>query len=340
MNTRARVGLYAAALAAVFGTSAVVAGAVAPQDSVRAPAASDRVQEQSSEGGAAGQPSDAQQPSAAPQPTDEGAVMVSGLSLEQDGYVLGEVRAPDEVGSEGELAFTVTRDGSAVTDFAVEHDKRLHLIVVRSDGSHFRHVHPEMDADGRWSIPWTWEAAGTYRVFADFAPTGGEGLTLTRAVDVAGDVRPTRSTAVSTTSSVDGFDVTLEGELQAGAASPLTLEVLRDGEPVTTLESYLGAFGHLVALREGDLAYLHVHPLGAEPAAGQLSGPTIAFNAETPTPGRYLLYLDFQVDGQVHTATFAVDAAAAPGTKEPADRESDGETPDDDSGHGGADHGH
>ena len=30
--------------------------------------------------------------------------------------------------------------------------------------------------------------------------------------------------------------------------------------------------------------------------------------AEAPTPGRYLLYLDFQVDGQVHTATFTTTA--------------------------------
>ena len=60
--------------------------------------------------------------------------------------------------------------GTAVTDFATEHDKQLHLIVVRADGTHFRHVHPERGADGAWSIPWQWEAAGTYRVFADFVP--------------------------------------------------------------------------------------------------------------------------------------------------------------------------
>ena len=73
--------------------------------------------------------------------------------------------------------------------------------------------------------------------------------------------------------------------------------VTRDGEPVTVLEPYLGAFGHLVALRDGDLAYLHVHAEGADPEAGQTTGPDIAFAAEAPTAGRYLLYLDFQVDG-------------------------------------------
>ncbi|NKX51639.1 hypothetical protein HER39_13910, partial [Arthrobacter deserti] len=48
----------------------------------------------------------------------------------------------------------------------------------------------------------------------------------------------------------------------------LTVIVTRGGQPVKTLEPYLGAYGHLVALRAGDLAYLHVHPEGAAPAAG------------------------------------------------------------------------
>jgi hypothetical protein len=92
---------------------------------------------------------------------------------------------------------------------------------------------------------------------------------------------------------------------------------------VTTLEPYLGAYGHLVALRAGDLAYLHVHPEGEEPAAGQLSGPSVTFSAEAPTAGRYLLYLDFQVDGKVHTATFTVEAAGAAAGRPASDGHAD-----------------
>ncbi len=298
MNAPVRVGLYAAGLAAVFAASAAVAGVVVPEESVQARSGSDHVTAAPAGAGAAAE-------------ERQGGDMVGGQSLEQDGYVLGEVSAPEAAGVVGELAFTVaTADGGPVTDFIERHAKRLHLIVVRSDGSQFRHVHPEMDAQGRWSLPWAWDAAGTYRVYADFVPAGGENLTLTRSVEVAGDFQPVTTTAQSTTSSVDGFDVALHGELTAGTASPLTVEVTRDGQPVTTLEPYLGAFGHLVALRAGDLAYLHVHPEGDEPTAGQLSGPGVTFVAEAPTAGRYLLYLDFQVDGQVHTAAFALDAAA------------------------------
>ena len=70
---------------------------------------------------------------------------------------------------------------------------------------------------------------------------------------------------------VDDFTVTVAGDLVAGRDARLTLSVIKDGKPVTDLEPYLGAYGHLVALREGDLAYLHVHPDG-EPGDGR-TGP-------------------------------------------------------------------
>lgn len=106
---------------------------------------------------------------------------------------------------------------------------------------------------------------------------------------------------------MDGFDARVAGDLVPGAASELTITISRAGAPVTTLQPYLGAFGHLVALREGDLAYLHVHPEGDAPAAGEVSGPEVRFGAHVPTAGRYLLYFDFQVDGAVHTAAFVLD---------------------------------
>jgi hypothetical protein len=122
-------------------------------------------------------------------------------------------------------------------------------------------------------------------------------LVLGQNLEVAGQLEPVAS-RLSRTDSVSGFDVTLSGDLQAGATSRLTATITRNGKPVTGIEPYLGAAGHLVALREGDLGYLHVH---AE--EGQLE-----FGAEVPTPGRYLLYLDFKVDGRVHTAEFVLEA--------------------------------
>lgn len=245
--------------------------------------------------------------------TAQGMGSLKGLSLSANGYVLSPITAPRTTGEKGQLSFRIeTTAGSPVKTFATAHEKDLHLIVVRSDGSNYRHVHPTLDAvTGTWSIPWQWAQAGTYRAYMDFATTGANAqtATLTRAIEVAGTYTPTAA-QVSHEDSVDGgFTAAIEGDLVAGSSSQLTITVTRQGKPVTTLQPYLGAFGHLVALRDGDLTYLHVHAEGAEPEAGDVAGPSIAFAAEAPTAGRYLLYLDFRVDEDIHTAQFVLDAA-------------------------------
>lgn len=105
-----------------------------------------------------------------------------------------------------------------------------------------------------------------------------------------------------------GYEVTLDGELTPGEPADVTLRVTKDGEPVTDLQPYLGAYGHLVALRAGDLAYLHVHPNGEPGDGGTKPGPAISFTATAPTPGTYRLFLDFQHEGTVRTAQFTVAA--------------------------------
>lgn len=233
----------------------------------------------------------------------------AGVSLFADGYTLAPVVAPTATGDQGLLSFRILdRSGTAVTAYERQHEKELHLIVVRSDGTQFRHVHPVLGTTtGTWSIPWAWAEAGTYRVFTDFAAEGGDAVTLTRTVDVAGSFTPVAS-ATSRETTIDGFDARISGDLVPGDASELTVTISRDGAPVTTLQPYLGAYGHLVALREGDLAYLHVHPEGDVPASGAVSGPEVRFAAHVPTAGRYLLYFDFQVSGAVHSAAFVLDA--------------------------------
>ena len=85
-----------------------------------------------------------------------------------------------------------------------------------------------------------------------------------------------------------------------GAEAELRFTITKDGEPVAT-ESYLGAGGHLVALREGDLAFLHVHP------TDEAGSSEIGFAATFPTEGRYRLFLQFQHDGEVQTVAFTQD---------------------------------
>jgi hypothetical protein len=82
--------------------------------------------------------------------------------------------------------------------------------------------------------------------------------------------------------------------------------VRKDGEPVTDLQPYLAAYGHLVILRAGDLAYIHVHPNG-EPGDGVTApGPDVTFHTAVPGPGTYRLFLDFRHGDVVRTAAFTL----------------------------------
>jgi hypothetical protein len=196
-----------------------------------------------------------------------------------------------------------------VRDFDVEHEKRMHLILARRDLTGFQHLHPEQAADGSWRTTVRLDDAGSYRLFADFSHAGeNQTLATDLRVDGAADLRPLPEPAATAVSD-GGYDVRLDaGAARPGAEADLRFTITKDGHTVHT-EPYLGAGGHLVALREGDLAFLHVHPTehghgDEQPEGEDAHDDSIGFAATFPTAGRYRLFLQFKHDGRVHTAEF------------------------------------
>ncbi|HWL45264.1 MAG TPA: heavy-metal-associated domain-containing protein [Ilumatobacter sp.] len=236
------------------------------------------------------------------------ANLPGGLQVSQAGYTL-QLDSPILPAGDTTVAFRVIGpDHRPVTDYAATHDKDLHLIAVRRDTTGFQHVHPTIDPAGTWTAELTL-SPGTWRLFADFRPAAlDRAITLGIDAQVAGDYQPQPLPDHNTTAAVDGYTVTLSGGLVADQASELTFTVHRDGEPVTDLEPCLAAYGHLVALRAGDLAYLHVHPEGSPGDGVTEPGPHVAFAATAPSAGAYRLFLDFQHDGVVRTAEFTAPA--------------------------------
>jgi len=297
MRTPVKLAAYAIGLIAVFG-AALGGGRLVGPTAAAPPAhgSMDATGHSDSHG-------DSHDGAAVPEPP-------GGLQVAQDGYRLVPVTGTLSTGAAEPFEFRVLGpDGAPVTAYTTSHDKELHLIVVRRDLAGFQHVHPTRRADGTWSVPLAVAAPGQYRVFADFQPAArDDGLTLGVDVPAPGDYRPTALPAPARTAEVDGYTVTLAGELTPGRSSKLTLSVRKAGAPVTDLQPYLGAYGHLVALRDGDLAYLHVHPDGAPGDGRTAAGPEIVFHAEVPSDGAYRLYLDFQHGGKVRTAEFTLTA--------------------------------
>jgi hypothetical protein len=292
MSAAAKLATFAGLLALAFGAAALAGSAFGPEPDAAADERADAGHgSEPEEAGHAGEGGTAEGGHGGGAEPDA----VRGLAVSSDGLTLELERIELPRGRDTELAFTIAgQDGHPLRDFEVEHEKRMHLILARRDGTGFQHLHPEMNESGRWSTRVSIPDAGAYRVFADFSDGEARTLAADLAVDGAATYNPLPAPA--TTASVDGYEVRLDaGDVHAGEESELRFEVTRAGQRVET-QPYLGAGGHLVALREGDLAYLHVHP-----------GDGLSFMSELPSAGRYRLFLQFKHDGAVHTAPFTLE---------------------------------
>jgi hypothetical protein len=230
--------------------------------------------------------------------------LVGGLSVSDHGLTLVPSTTRFTAGVTQPFTFRIVGyDGQPVLKYEVQHEKPLHLVVIRSDLSGYQHLHPTLAEDGTWSVPLRWPAAGVWRAYADFVTTTASGrlvaTTLGVNLTVTGDDRSTTLPEPANGSSVDGYRVTLDGTPRVNVFTPMMLRVSHGGQPAE-LERYLGAYGHLVIVREADLGYIHVHP------DGDLVDGAVRCSIATPSPGRYRAYFDFQVGGQVRTAQFTL----------------------------------
>jgi hypothetical protein len=217
--------------------------------------------------------------------------------------VRGRVLQPRETrfraGARSRFEFHILdRHGTPVTQLDVLHERAIHLIVVRRDFAHYQHLHPELGTGGLWSVDLVLPAAGFYRAIADFS-AGGSPAALGVDLAVPGLLELAADAPRADHADVAGYRVELASH-DNGGQGDLVFTVLKDGSPVGDLEPYLGALGHLVVLREGDLAYLHAHPVDT----GERG--RISFQASLAPRAGYRLFLEFSHAGQVQTATFRI----------------------------------
>lgn len=224
-----------------------------------------------------------------------------GLTVAENGLRLEPTETRIEQRKTDEWTFQVrTEEGNVVTAFEETHDQLAHLILVRRDLTRFQHLHPTMADDGTWSVEVELPDAGVYRAFVDVLV---DGQPTTLGVDLlsSGPAQYEDRPQTTREAEVEGYSVELLPErISAGEPVRLQFEVLGDGG-VAHLEPYLGALGHLVALRDGDLAYLHVHPEETDPDDG-----IVQFSVRFPTTGRYRLFLQAKPDGKLITTSFDV----------------------------------
>ena len=200
-------------------------------------------------------------------------------------------------------------DGKMVKEFAVVHEQKAHLIIVRDGFDQFAHVHPEIDAAGNLTTTYTFPTGGTYRLYVDHQPVGGSQATATTEVKVAGEAPPIPSLKPDVPGSVkgDGLNALVSViPAKTGAETTIRFEITdATGAAVTDLQPYMGAMGHLVVLSQDGKQYVHAHPADDKKAMSNV----VAFDAHFPQSGLYKGWGQFKRQGQVHIVAFVMQLA-------------------------------
>lgn len=199
---------------------------------------------------------------------------------------------------------------ATIRRFDLVHERVFHLFVISQDLEYFTHIHPTLHDDGSLDVGIELPRPGVYQMIADFLPAGGSPQLLQKSIVTAGYTGPLYATPVLARDVADkvagGTRVKLTmPDPIAGREQLVTfdLEDAASGEPVSDLEPYLGAAGHLLLVSADLMIATHSHPVAEISKPG---GPTVVFQMLFPRAGDYRMWAQFQRHGQVLTSSFTV----------------------------------
>jgi len=231
------------------------------------------------------------------------------------------------VGKPATMIFTIKDPtGLPVTKVEEVHEKLLHLLMVSKDLAWYAHEHPVIQADGTFTFTYTFPEAGEFVFYNDFTPPSVGQQVVQVPITVEGPPSTAPAKRVLTVDAdkpktVEGYTVSLDtgGPVKTGAATHMTYTVAKDGKPVTDLQPYLGAMGHLVIISSDLKEFVHSHPHeeGAEHGAATKGGPKVDFEAHFKAAGIYKGWAQFNVGTtakeQVITVPFTFKVAKGDG---------------------------
>lgn len=187
------------------------------------------------------------------------------------------------------------------------HDKKVHFLIAKNDLSHFEHVHPEYK-NGVWSVAMNIPKNGTYYTYTDISPISEKPVVLFNTL-LVGRASTATLQFPTTSSNLNTKNGAIEVQLSsphiiAGMPTELTFTLTENKAPVTDIGTYLGAYGHVVALQHGSpKTFLHLHPLTTQkPSDGK-----ILFNTTFNEDGRYTLFAQFNIRNTVQTFPITLD---------------------------------
>ena len=228
------------------------------------------------------------------------------------------VPAIPKAGENLKLFFRVLHPGTGevIKKFEVVHEKQWHLFVISQNMEYFQHIHPVEAEDGTWTIDVKLPKPGYYEVLSDFLPGGGASQFIARPLVTAGfkgDLLSQKANLVpdtNPTQTIDDLTATVEYDPKPSLAGQYChlifhLTDAKTHEPVKDLQTYLGAFGHMMIMSDDMINYIHSHPTELMPPDANLDtirgGPDVTFEGLMPKPGLYRAWTQFRYHDKIHT---------------------------------------
>lgn len=210
-------------------------------------------------------------------------------------------QSPD-AGSPTELVLAFKENDKAV-DLDIAHEMKVHLMAISEDLTWFRHIHPVEQQDGTYAIKETFPSGGKYLLFTDFKPKGAKSIVDKKEIIVKGAPKAETKLTTKWVSDVDGYTLTLENgkDFKTGRNQSLAVTIEKNGKRLSEqdIEQYLGASAHIVMVSEAQKDFLHIHPVSND------SYPIYA-ETQIEQEGLYRMWVQFKIEGKVHTADFTV----------------------------------
>src|SRR5262249_5503975 len=236
-----------------------------------------------------------------------GMKLVAGLPMPVE-YPMEFRATPQQIpaGREVTLEFRVLdpKTGKPVKRFEIVHEKLFHLFLVSYDLEFFAHLHPELLPSGWFRLRTTLPKPGTYRLLADFDPTGGTPQLAARTFSTAGFGAPLEA-------GVRGPVAELVPQRGRNPSRQLKLDpeqpiagkktmLFFHSDPADGIEQYIGAWAHLLAVSHDLIDTMHSHPFIAD------GGADMQFNLFFPRAATYRVWVQMQRKGVVDTVAFTV----------------------------------
>lgn len=199
--------------------------------------------------------------------------------------------------SQGELLIELKDKDGKAPSLKTSHEKIMHLIIMSSDLNDYYHLHPEAEGDGEF-VQKIDLSDGGYKVFVDISPENLNYAVKPIEIIVGDKNQDTKKNELvadtNFTKTVKGQTVELKFDpIEVNKEVTFNFEV-KDATP----EPYLGALGHVVITDEAGEKFIHVHPL---------SENETVFMTEFDERGKYKMWAEFKVDGEVLVYPFVIE---------------------------------